>query len=157
QIVAFMGGYHGVSLGALAATGNKGPRRAAGTPLDGVTFVPFADGPFGPFDGIRYIDNALNDANSGFELPAAVIVETIQAEGGVYIASAEWLQALADLCHRWNIVLICDEIQVGCGRAGTFFSFERAGIRPDIVTMSKSISGYGLPMSIVLMHRQLDN
>lgn len=87
---------------------------------------------------------------------AAVIVETIQGEGGINVANPEWLRALADLCHRQDMLLIVDDIQMGCGRTGAFFSFEEAGITPDIVTLSKSISGYGLPMSLCLFNPELD-
>jgi diaminobutyrate-2-oxoglutarate transaminase len=96
------------------------------------------------------------DKSSGVDLPAAIIVETVQAEGGVNIASTEWLQKLEALCRRFDILLIIDDIQVGCGRTGSFFSFERSGIRPDVVLLSKSISGIGLPMSLLLMKPELD-
>ncbi|WP_336924267.1 aminotransferase class III-fold pyridoxal phosphate-dependent enzyme, partial [Streptomyces sp. JWR5-1] len=88
------------------------------------------------------------DSGSGLNKPAAVIVETVQGEGGINVARPEWLRALADLCERHDMLLIVDDIQMGCGRTGAFFSFEEAGITPDIVTVSKSISGYGLPMSL---------
>ncbi|MGD9486341.1 aminotransferase class III-fold pyridoxal phosphate-dependent enzyme, partial [Streptomyces sp. TRM70308] len=88
--------------------------------------------------------------------PAAVIVETVQGEGGINVARPEWLRALADLCERHDMLLIVDDIQMGCGRTGAFFSFEEAGITPDIVTVSKSISGYGLPMSLTLFKPELD-
>ncbi len=155
-IFSFMGGFHGMSLGSLSVTGNRRFRAAAGLPLTNVTFIPYEKGPQGSFDSIKYIDKILKDPSSGIEPPAAIIVETVQAEGGVYVASVEWLQKLRALCDEHDILLICDDIQVGCGRTGSFFSFERANIVPDIVTLSKSISGYGLPMSIVLMKRDLD-
>jgi diaminobutyrate-2-oxoglutarate transaminase len=85
-----------------------------------------------------------------------VIVETVQGEGGLNIARVEWLQALAELCRTRDILLIVDDVQMGCGRTGPFFSFEAAGIVPDIVTLSKSISGYGLPMALTLFRRELD-
>src|SRR6185295_20182176 len=85
---------------------------------------------------------------SGFDLPAAIIVETLQAEGGVRPAGFAWLARLGELARRHEILLIVDDIQVGCGRTGPFFSFEPAGLAPDIVCLSKSISGYGLPMAI---------
>jgi diaminobutyrate-2-oxoglutarate transaminase len=88
--------------------------------------------------------------------PAAVIVETVQGEGGVNVATLRWLKELEKVCRRHDMLLIVDDIQVGCGRTGSFFSFETAGIRPDIITLSKSLSGYGLPMSLVLMKPELD-
>jgi diaminobutyrate-2-oxoglutarate transaminase len=98
----------------------------------------------------------LTDGSSGLDHPAAVIVETIQGEGGINVASKEWLRSLEEVCSKHDILLIVDDIQVGCGRTGTFFSFEEAGISPDIITLSKSLSGYGLPMAVVLMKPQLD-
>jgi diaminobutyrate-2-oxoglutarate transaminase len=98
----------------------------------------------------------LSDRGSGLDSPAAVIVETVQAEGGINIARFEWLQRLEALCRCFDMLLIIDDIQIGCGRTGTFFSFERAGLTPDIVVLSKSISGFGLPMSLVLLKPELD-
>lgn len=155
-IFSFQGGFHGMTLGALAATGNQYNRGGAGVNLGNVQFMPYPHGFMGSFDSIEYMDTILSDSSSGYEKPAAVLVETVQAEGGVIEAPVEWLQRLRALCDKYNILMIVDDIQVGCGRAGYFFSFERAGIVPDIVTMSKSISGYGLPMAIVLMKPELD-
>jgi len=155
-IFAFTGGYHGMTLGSTSVTSGRGVRRAAGVPLAHTTFIPYPDGPHGPFDSLSYMQRLLEDSCSGVELPAAVIVETAQMDGGVYVASAEWLQALRQFTERHGILLICDDIQVGCGRLGSFFSFERAGITPDLVTLSKSIGGYGLPMSLLLMRPSLD-
>jgi diaminobutyrate-2-oxoglutarate transaminase len=98
----------------------------------------------------------LENSGSGVELPAAVIVETVQAEGGIKVASDAWLRRLEALCRAHGVLLIVDDIQVGCGRTGTFFSFEAAGIRPDLVCLSKSISGIGLPMALVLIGPGLD-
>jgi diaminobutyrate-2-oxoglutarate transaminase len=107
-------------------------------------------------DTTEYIERLIADKSSGVDVPAAVIVETVQGEGGVNVASFRWLQALEKVCRRHDMLMIVDDIQVGCGRTGTFFSFERAGISPDIVTLSKSISGFGLPMALVLMKPELD-
>lgn len=155
NIICFTNGFHGVSTGALAATGNRHHRDVAGVPLYGTTVVPY-DGYFGDADTIEYLDRLLSDPSSGVDDPAAVIVETVQGEGGINAASMGWLQRLHELCEKKNIVLIVDDIQAGCGRTGTFFSFEPAGIQPDIVTLSKSLSGYGLPFAVVLMKRSLD-
>jgi diaminobutyrate-2-oxoglutarate transaminase len=154
-VVAFTRAFHGVSGGSLAATANQHFRQAAGYTLDDVVFVPF-EGYFPGLDSLAYLEQLLSDQSSGLELPAAVIVETIQAEGGINVASPEWLRGLSELCARHGILLIADDIQVGTGRTGEFFSFEAAGIVPDIVTLSKSLSGYGLPMSLVLIKRELD-
>ncbi|PYG86582.1 diaminobutyrate aminotransferase [Ruminiclostridium sufflavum DSM 19573] len=155
-IFSFMGGFHGMTLGSLAATGNIQNRLGAGVQLPNVTFMPYPYKFMKSFDTIDYIDNVLNDANSGIEKPAAIIFETIQCEGGINIASTDWIRRLSDLCKRNDILLICDDIQAGCGRTGTFFSFDRAEIVPDIVLLSKSISGYGFPMSLLLMKREHD-
>ncbi|MFF1407311.1 diaminobutyrate--2-oxoglutarate transaminase [Streptomyces sp. NPDC058294] len=155
-LVAFTGAYHGMSRGSLAVTGSRRARRAGGVTGQDVTFVPYEDGPQGGFDSIGYLERLLTDSSSGVDLPAAVIVEPMQMEGGVYPASAGWLRALRELTERHGILLILDEIQAGCGRSGRFFCFEHAGITPDVVTLSKSLSGYGLPLSLVLFKRELD-
>jgi diaminobutyrate-2-oxoglutarate transaminase len=156
-IVAFTGAYHGMSRGSLAVTGSRAARAAGGVGASsGVVFVPYADGPSGPFDAVAYLAPMLADPASGVDVPAAVIVEPVQVEGGVYPAPPAWLRRLRDLTRRHGVLLICDEIQSGCGRTGTFFSFEPSGIEPDIVTVSKSISGYGLPLALTLLRRDLD-
>ena len=155
-IISFTNGFHGVSLGAVAATGNKHHRGGAGVPLNSVTFMPY-DGYLGEgVDTLAMMDKMLSDNSSGLDLPAAVIVEAVQGEGGLNAASAEWLQGLEKLCKKHDMLLILDDIQAGNGRSGEFFSFEFAGIKPDIVTVSKSLSGYGLPMALVLFKPELD-
>lgn len=156
RIYAFMGSFHGMSLGSLAVTSDIESRMGAGIPLDHVTFMPYPYGFMKEFDTISYIQNILDDDHSGVEKPAAIIVETLQSEGGIIQAPIEWIKKLADLCKRNDILLICDDIQVGCGRTGKFFSFEHASIIPDIVILSKSISGYGLPMSMLLIKPEID-
>ncbi|MET9097335.1 diaminobutyrate--2-oxoglutarate transaminase [Streptomyces cyaneofuscatus] len=156
-VFAFSGGYHGMTRGSLAVTGNGRARRAGGVHgQDEVTFIPYEDGPQGPFDSVALIERLLADSSSGVETPAAVIVEPLQMEGGVYAASADWLRRLRAVTERHGILLICDEIQSGCGRTGTFFAFEESGIVPDMVTVSKSISGYGLPLALTLFRPGLD-
>jgi diaminobutyrate-2-oxoglutarate transaminase len=155
-IVAFTGAYHGMSRGSLAVTGSRRARRAGGVVGQDVTFVPYEDGPAGTFDSIGLIERLLDDPSSGVDLPAAVIVEPLQMEGGVYPASPEWLRRLRELTERRGILLILDEIQAGCGRTGRFFSFEHAGVIPDLVTVSKAIGGYGLPLALTLIRRDLD-
>jgi diaminobutyrate-2-oxoglutarate transaminase len=155
-VIAFTGAYHGMSRGSLAVTGSGPARRAGGVRGEDVTFVPYEDGPLGRFDSLDLIERLLADPSSGVEPPAAVIVEPMQMEGGVYPASAEWLRGLRELTERHGILLILDEIQAGCGRTGRFFCFEHAGIRPDVVTLSKSLGGYGLPLSLTVFRRELD-
>ena len=155
-VVAFTGAYHGMSRGSLAVTGNRRARRAGGVTGGDIAFVPYEDGPLGPYDSIGLIERMFADSSSGFDVPAAVIVEPMQMEGGMYPASGPWLRALREVTERYGVLLIADEIQAGCGRTGTFFCFEQAGIVPDIVTLSKSLGGIGLPLSLVLLRRELD-
>lgn len=156
NIISFTNGFHGVTLGALAATANSHHRGGSGKPLSGVSFMPY-DNYFGKkTNTIDYLRRLLEDSSSGIDIPAAVIVETIQGEGGINVASEKWLQSLAELCKDFKIILIIDDIQVGCGRAGSFFSFEDAGIKPDLIVLSKSISGFGLPFSLLLLKPELD-
>jgi diaminobutyrate-2-oxoglutarate transaminase len=156
NVVAFTNGFHGLSLGALAATGNSHYRAAAGVGLDDIARLPY-DGYLGPdVDTLDLFEKMLDDPGSGLDLPAAVIVEAVQGEGGINVASVPWLQRLRELTAARGILLILDEIQAGVGRTGWFFAFEAAGIVPDIVTVSKSISGSGLPMSLVLLRPEVD-
>src|SRR5690606_11566241 len=147
NIIAFTNGFHGVTLGAVAATGNKHHRGGAGVALGGITRLPF-DGYLGDYDTTQMLDKMLGDASSGVDLPAAVILETVQGEGGLNVASDEWLRSLEAICKKYGVLLIVDDIQAGCGRTGTFFSFEKTGIVPDIITLSKALSGYGLPFAV---------
>lgn len=155
NVISFTNGFHGVSSGALAATGNSHHRGAAGVPLYGTTVMPF-DGYMDGLDSVAYLEKTVNDPSSGVDKPAAVIVEAIQGEGGLNEASIGWLQRLEAFCRKNDIILIVDDIQAGCGRTGTFFGFEPAGIKPDIVTLSKSLSGYGVPFAVVLIRPELD-
>lgn len=155
-VVAFTNAFHGLSLGSLAATGNSHYREAAGVALGDVARLPY-DGYLGAdVDTLDLFEKMLDDPGSGLDLPAAVIVEAVQGEGGINVASAPWLRRLRAITEARGILLILDEIQAGIGRTGTFFAFEHAGIVPDIVTVSKSISGSGLPMSLVLLRPEVD-
>ncbi len=156
NVISFTNGFHGVSLGSLATTGNQHHRGAAGVSLNGSSRMPY-DGYLGDdIDTTAYLDKCLSDSSSGIDLPAAVIVETVQGEGGINAASFEWLRNLEKVCRKYDVLMIVDDIQAGCGRTGTYFSFEDAGLTPDIVTMSKSLGGYGLPFAVVLFKPELD-
>ncbi|AMX03280.1 diaminobutyrate--2-oxoglutarate transaminase [Microbulbifer thermotolerans] len=156
NIISFTNGFHGCSIGALSATGNAHHRGAAGVSMVGITRMPY-DGYLGDnVDTTAYLDKVLSDSSSGVDHPAAVLVETVQGEGGINAASAGWLRNLQTVCRKHDVLLIVDDIQAGCGRTGSYFSFEQAGITPDIVTLSKSLSGYGLPFAVVLMRPDLD-
>ncbi|MFQ5508213.1 MAG: diaminobutyrate--2-oxoglutarate transaminase [Leptospirillia bacterium] len=155
NIIAFTNAYHGLSLGSLAVTGNAFYRDESYGVRHNSDFMPY-DGYMGPdVNTLDYFRRFLEDQSSGVDLPAAVIVETVQGEGGVHVASDEWLRELAGLCREFDMLLIVDDIQMGNGRTGTFFSFERAGIVPDMVTVSKSIGG-GLPLAMLLIRPELD-
>lgn len=153
-IVAFTNGFHGCTAGALAATGNQHHRQGAGISLNNVTRIPFEG--YADVDGLTLFETMLADHSSGIDKPAAVLIETVQGEGGLNVASNAWLQRLSTICRNHDILLIVDDIQAGCGRTGTFFSFEPSGIKPDIITLSKSIGGYGLPMAVVLLKPEFD-
>ena len=155
NVFALMGAFHGMTLGSLALTTNADSRAGAGVPLNNVTHVP-APYMFPGLDTVEYMERLITDDHSGVEKPAAIILETTQADGGIYVLPTEWLQRVRALCDKHDILMIVDDVQVGCGRTGWFFSFERAGITPDIVTMSKSIGGYGMPFAITLLKPELD-
>lgn len=153
-VVAFTNAYHGVSLGALAVTASASKRRAAGVELSEVIRLPydgFADG-----DDAGLAEAMLTRAGSGVEAPAAIILETVQGEGGLQTASPQWLARIAELARRVGALLILDDIQTGCGRTGRFFSFEGLPIEPDLVCLSKSLSGLGLPLSVLLIAPRYD-
>lgn len=156
NIIAFTNGFHGVTSGALSATGNSYHRGGAGTSLNGVTRMPF-DGFFpGETDTAEFLDAMLKDKSGGVDAPAAILLETVQGEGGLNAASPEWVKRIAELAKEHRALLIIDDIQAGCGRCGTFFSFEQMGVTPDIVTMAKSVSGFGLPMAMLLVRPEFD-
>lgn len=156
NILAFTNGFHGVTLGAMAATGNSHHRNASGIHLSGVSHLPYDNYIGDKLDSIALMESMLEDSSSGLDHPAAVIVETIQGEGGLNVARAEWLREVERLCRKHDMMLIVDDIQAGCGRSGRFFSFEESGIKPDIVTLSKSLSGYGLPFAVTLIKPEYD-
>ena len=153
-VFALTGSFHGMTLGSLSVTSGAFHRHGAHVPTFFTTFVPHPDSV--SFDTIAYYEYLMTDEYSGVDKPAAIILETTQAEGGIHTVSNEWLRALRQLCDRQGVLLIVDDIQVGCGRTGPFLSFQRAGILPDMVTLSKSISGYGLPMSLLLIKPEYD-
>lgn len=154
-VISFTNGFHGMTMGSLSVTGNESHRKGAGVPLTNTVTMPF-DEYMDDYDTTAYLEKLLEDDSSGVGLPAAIILETVQGEGGINAASFEWLQKIAAICKRWDILLIVDDVQAGNGRTGTFFSFEPAGIEPDIVCLSKSIGGYGLPMALTLIKPEYD-
>ncbi|SPP92874.1 aspartate aminotransferase family protein [Bradyrhizobium vignae] len=156
SVVAFTNAFHGMSAGALALTGSRKARQATSAVLHGAVRVPF-DGYKGAGSGdLERLVAMANDPSGGIDPIAAIIIETVQGEGGLNVASDDWLRMLHQAAKALGALLIVDDIQAGCGRTGTFFSFERAGLVPDVVCMAKSISGLGLPMSLLLMKPEHD-
>ena len=155
NVFALMGAFHGMTMGSLALTTDASSRGGAGVPLTGVTHIP-APYMYPELDTVAYMETLITDDHSGVEKPAAVVLEAVQADGGIYPMPQKYLQDLRAMCDRHDILLIVDDIQAGCGRSGNFFAFERAGIVPDMVTLSKSIGGMGMPMALLLMKPQLD-
>jgi diaminobutyrate-2-oxoglutarate transaminase len=155
-IAAFTNGFHGMTLGALAVTGNAHYRNVSGVALNDVMRLPF-DGYAGAgLHSLEMIRQTLADSSSGVEAPAAFLVETVQAEGGVNVASKEWLQALQALAKEYGALFIIDDIQLGNGRTGDFFSWENMELNPDLVCMAKGIGGFGTPMGLLLIRPELD-
>ncbi len=155
NVFSFMGCFHGMTLGALSLTSEMYARNAAGVSFSDVTHIP-APYMFEGLDVIQYMQTLIDDDHSGVEKPAAVVMETLQAEGGIRPFSDQFLRDVREFCDKNDILMIVDDIQVGCCRCGTFFSFERAGIQPDMVVMSKSIGGLGMPLAILLLKEELD-
>ncbi len=155
NIFAFMGAFHGMTLGSLSMTTDRDSREGAGVVLTDVTHIP-TPYMFPELDVLKYMQTLIDDDHSGISKPAAVFIEPVQADGGIHVFSVEFLKGLREFCTRNDILLVCDDIQVGSARTGTYFSFERAGITPDIVTLSKSIGGYGMPFALVLFKPELD-
>ena len=155
-IVAFENGFHGVSLGSLAVTSNPHFRNAAGVPLTNALFLTYDDASVSVESAVERLHEEFEALIAEYGEPAGVIVEAIQGEGGVNAARPEWLRALRTLTQEHGVCLILDDIQAGCGRSGDFFAFEQSGIKPDMITLSKSISGSGLPMALLLIQREFD-
>jgi diaminobutyrate-2-oxoglutarate transaminase len=155
-VICFNKGYHGHTLGALAVTPNPAYQKAAGISLSNVVTVPFENKNDPKYHSLDNLEKRLDDLSLNQEKPAAVILETVQSEGGINVASIPWLKRLAEITKEREILLIVDDIKVGCGRTGSFFSFERAGIKPDLVCLAKSLSAYGNPMAVVLIRPDLD-
>ncbi|MBV0934342.1 aspartate aminotransferase family protein [Marinobacterium weihaiense] len=156
HVIAFSQGFHGMTLGSLACTANQYFRNAAGVPLNNVSHAPF-ETPNGCGMGcLKTLRQTLENSSSGLDAPAAFIVEPIQAEGGVNVASREWLQALQQLARDTGALLIFDDIQAGCGRTGHYFSFDDMGLDPDIICLAKGIGGFGTPLAMNLVKPEHD-
>ena len=156
EIVAFSHGFHGMTLGSLAATANHAFRQWAGVPLENIHRLPFETAPGGATAVAEYAA-ALRDPSSGLQPPAAFLVEAIQAEGGVNVATQEWLHEVQDLAHEVGALFIIDDIQAGVGRTGGYFSFDGMGLDPDIITLAKGLGGFGTPIAMNLNKPAVDD
>lgn len=164
DVIAFRGAYHGMSQGSLSLMGSLGPKAAIGQLVPGTHFFPYPYAYRCPFGrggdetatlAAEYFEKALRDPEGGIKLPAAVILEAVQGEGGVIPAPSEWLRKIRAVTRELGIPLILDEVQSGVGRTGTFYAFQKAGIVPDIIVLSKAIGG-GLPMAVMIYREGLD-
>ncbi|WP_059105837.1 diaminobutyrate--2-oxoglutarate transaminase [Shouchella shacheensis] len=156
NVISFTNGFHGMTIGALSVTGNSMKRKGAGIPLNHTVTMPYDNFVNDNLDTLEYLERFLEGGGSGVDMPAAIILETVQGEGGINAARFEWLKKVEEICRRFDILLIIDDVQAGIGRTGTFFSFEKAGIEPDIVCLSKSIGGYGSPFALTLIKPEHD-
>lgn len=156
NVIHFTRSFHGMTIGSTAVTSNAGVRASAGVGLPGAATAAYCDYYRDGRNTADDLDAMLSDEFSGTDKPAAIIVETVQGEGGIHVASPEWLQQIERICCDHDLLLIVDDIQAGVGRTGPFFSFEPAGIQPDMITMAKSLSGMGMPLAVTLIRPELD-
>ncbi|HEX2692403.1 MAG TPA: diaminobutyrate--2-oxoglutarate transaminase [Kofleriaceae bacterium] len=155
-VAAFTGAFHGVSLGALAVTASATKRHALRGALHDVVRLPF-EGFLGGGDGeLQWIDAMLCARGAGVDAPAAFIFECVQGEGGLNVATRAWAQRVCQIARSLGALIIVDEVQTGCGRTGDFFAFEALGIEPDMICLSKSLSGMGIPLAALLVRPELD-
>lgn len=139
KFIAARRGFHGRTVGALSVTWDPKYREP---------FLPLLDSEHVPFNNLDKLDAAINEETAG------VVLEVVQAEGGVYVGDPEFLQAAQHLAHERGALLIIDEIQTGFGRTGKWFACEHVGLQPDIITMAKGIGG-GFPMGAVAYTDQI--
>ncbi|KAB7762959.1 aspartate aminotransferase family protein [Xanthomonas maliensis] len=154
NVIAFSNAYHGLSMGALALTGSRHHRMDLAHA--GVTRLPYDGYAGAAVDTAALLEQMLDDPSSGIDPPAAIVLELIQGEGGLNVASPEWLQRVFAAAQRHGALIIVDDIQAGCGRSGRFFSFDGLPLVPDLVVLSKSLSGFGLPFSLLLVAPEHD-
>ncbi|MFK2825219.1 aspartate aminotransferase family protein [Bacillus sp. B190/17] len=162
-ILSFQGGYHGSTHGTLSISGTTSPKKYIHALVPDTHFLPYPYEyrcPFGMGEKghefiSTYIENTLDDPESGIVTPAGIIVEIVQGEGGSIPAPIEWLKQLRRITKERNIPLIIDEVQTGIGRTGKMFAFEHADIEPDVLVLSKAIGG-SLPLSVVIYDKKLD-
>jgi diaminobutyrate-2-oxoglutarate transaminase len=164
NVLAFTGGYHGMTAGALAVSSNVEVKVPLGRPALEVSRLPYPyayrcpfglGGDLGTETGVRYVRTQLTDSHSGMLPPAAMILEAVQGEGGAIPAPDHWLRAMRRLTTEHGIPLIVDEVQTGVGRTGAFWAVEHSGITPDVMVLSKAIGG-SLPLAVIVYREELD-
>jgi diaminobutyrate-2-oxoglutarate transaminase len=151
EVVAFNKGFHGMTLGALACTANNAFRSSSGVPLTNVIRDTFND-----MNALENLRQKMFDLGSGMLPPAAFIVEPVQAEGGVRVASKEWLQGVQKLANDTGALFILDSIQCGSGRCGSYFSFDDLDVDPDIIILAKGLGGFGTPIGMLVNKPEFD-
>jgi diaminobutyrate-2-oxoglutarate transaminase len=165
DVIAFQGGYHGGSHGAMGVSALVSQKERVAGQMPGVHFFPYPYGLRSTITGagddlgrrcVDFFERSLRDPSGGIPLPAAVILEVIQGEGGVVPASTDFLQGIRRVTRELDIPLIVDEIQCGCGRSGSWFAFEQHGIVPDVIVASKAAGGLGMPVAIIMYDERLD-
>jgi acetylornithine/N-succinyldiaminopimelate aminotransferase len=135
EVITMKNSFHGRTLGMLTATGQDKVQKGFEPLMPGFAYAPFND--------FSALESMVNDQT------AAIMLEPIQAEGGVYLADRDYLRSLREFCTQKDILLIFDEIQTGIGRTGTFFAYEQLGVKPDIMTLAKGLAG-GVPIGACL-------
>ncbi|PKV96334.1 diaminobutyrate aminotransferase [Amycolatopsis echigonensis] len=164
-VVSFQGRFHRSAHAALGLTGPAGRRPRPGA-LPGTQYPPYSSCPRCPAGPDAdtcaatcpdLIERSLHESGDGLPLPAAVLLELVQGEGGVVPARADFVHRVRELTRELGIPLIVDELRTGCGRTGTWFAFERYGIEPDVIVASKALSGIGSPVSLIIYDERLDN
>jgi diaminobutyrate-2-oxoglutarate transaminase len=151
EIVAFNRGFHGMTLGALACTANNAFRSSSGVPLTNVIRDTFND-----MDALENLRQKMFDLGSGMLPPAGFMVESVQAEGGVRVATKEWLQGIQQLAKDTGALFIIDDIQGASGRCGSYFSFDDLGVDPDIIILAKGLGGLGTPIGMLVNKPEID-
>ncbi|MFD4609826.1 diaminobutyrate--2-oxoglutarate transaminase family protein [Streptomyces sp. NPDC058451] len=155
-MLAFAGAYHGMTEGALAASGHATDVRVARLPYPQDYRCPFGvGGARGAELAARWTESVLDDPKSGVPLPAGMILEPVQGEGGVIPAPDDWMRRMRRITEERSVPLIADEIQTGVGRTGTFWAVEHSGVTPDVMVLSKAIGG-SLPLAVVVYRDDLD-
>ncbi|MEU0414245.1 diaminobutyrate--2-oxoglutarate transaminase family protein [Streptomyces griseorubiginosus] len=156
ELLAFAGAYHGMTSGAVEASGHAPDVRVARLPYPQDYRCPFGvGGPQGAELAARWTESVLDDPKSGVPLPAGMILEPVQGEGGVLPAPDDWMRRMRQITADRSIPLIADEVQTGVGRTGTFWAVEHSGITPDVMVLSKAIGG-SLPLAVVVYRDDLD-